>query len=85
MNKKTIQFTLLSPTSSKTMDINWLEIQTLEGNFVIKPGHAPLIVVAAPNKELTIELSDGSVTMMSIAGGILEVNRTTALLLLTHE
>lgn len=80
-----MELKLIGPTSSQNMEINWLEVQTLKGNFVIKPGHAPLIVLLAPNKELTMELLDGSMTLMTIPGGILEVSRTSLTLILTHE
>ena len=33
------------------------------------------IVILAPNKELTMELEDGSTTLITIAGGILEVTQ----------
>lgn len=80
-----MELKLIGPTSSQTMEINWLEVQTLHGNFVIKPGHAPMIVLLAPNKELSMELLDGSLTLMTIAGGILEIQRTFITLILTHE
>ncbi len=80
-----MELKLIGPLSSQSMDINWLEVQTVQGNFVIKPGHAPMIVILAPNKELTMELHDGSLTVMTVAGGILEVQRTTLTLILTHE
>ena len=76
---------LIGPTSSQVLEMNWLEVQTLGGNFTIKPGHAPLIVLLAANKELSMELLDGSLTIMTIAGGILEVTRTALTLILTHE
>ena len=80
-----MELKLIGPTESQKMEINWVEIQTLQGNFVIKPGHAPLIALLAPNKEMSMELLDGSVTVMTIPGGILEVTRTSLTLLLTHE
>lgn len=80
-----MKFILISPTKSKEMDVEWIEVQTQESNFVIKKGHAPIIVILAPNKELSLGLQDGSTTIMTVAGGILEVNRSTATLLLTNE
>ncbi len=67
------------------MQVNWIEAQTPTGNFTILPGHAPMIVILAPNKELTMELDDGSTTLMTIAGGILEITRVSVILVLTHE
>ncbi len=80
-----MELKFIGPTSSQVMNIRWLEVQTHDGNFVIKPGHAPTIVILAPNKELTMELEDGSTTLITIAGGILEVTRTSVTLLVTHE
>ena len=62
---------LIGPTSTQKIDIAWLDAQTPEGNFVIKPGHAPIIIILAPTSELTIEQDDGSTTLMTIDGGIL--------------
>ena len=80
-----MKLTLISPTSTIVMDINWLQVQTLQGNFTVKSGHAPTIVILAVNKEISIGLKDNSTTLMTIAGGILEINRNSATILLTHE
>ncbi|MBA3953826.1 F0F1 ATP synthase subunit epsilon [Candidatus Dependentiae bacterium] len=76
-----MKFTLISPTGSQVLEINWLEVETATGNFVIQPGHAPLIAPLAPNKEIQLSLEDGSTTIMTLAGGILEVNRDDITLL----
>lgn len=80
-----MKFTIMSPTSLQTVDVNWVEVETEQGNFVIKPGHEPMIVMLAQNKELSMELTDGSNTILTIAGGILEITRDKVTLLLTHE
>jgi F0F1-type ATP synthase epsilon subunit len=80
-----MELTLIGPTSSQTLAINWLEVATQEGNFVVLPGHTPMILLLAPNKELTMERTDGATMVMTIAGGFLEVTRTSILLILTHD
>lgn len=80
-----MELTLIGPTSSQTLDINWLEVATQEGTFVVLPGHTPMILLLAPNKEVTMERTDGSTMVMTIAGGFLEVTRTSILLILTHD
>lgn len=77
-------FNLISPTSSQELNVNWIEVQTNEGSFVIKKGHAPMLYILIPNKELFLELADGSTTIMTVTEGILEVNRDSATLLLTQ-
>lgn len=80
-----MELKLVGPTESQSVQINWLEVQTQQGNFVIMPGHAPMVVLLAHNKEITMELKDGSTTLMTIVGGILEVTRDSLTLILTHE
>ena len=80
-----MELKIIRPTSSQKLKINWLEAQTNEGNLVIMPGHTPMVVLLAPNKELSIELWDCTRTLMTIAGGILEVTRTAITLIITHE
>ncbi len=80
-----MELTLIGPSRTQKMTIAWLDAQTPQGNFVVKPGHAPMIVVLVPNSELTIGQDDDSTTIMTIDGGILQVTRTAITLLLTHE
>jgi F0F1-type ATP synthase epsilon subunit len=80
-----MQFTIMGPTSFQTMDVNWVEVHTAQGSFIMMAGHAPMIVIVAPGKDLTVELTDGAIKTMTIAGGILEVTRIWITLLLTHE
>ena len=80
-----MELKLVGPTRAQSMNIHWLEVQTQQGNFVIMPGHAPMVVLLAHNKEITMELEDGSTTLMTIVGGILEVTRDSLTLILTHE
>ncbi len=80
-----MKFTMMSPTSSKAINVSWIEAQTNEGSFIIQEGHAPAIIILALNKELTMELENGTTTVMTISGGILEVTRNSATLIMTHE
>lgn len=76
---------IIKPTSSQVLEINWIEVNTDNGSFIVQKGHAPLITVIENSKELTIELHDGSVTVMTVNDAILEVNRDYVTLLLTQE
>ncbi len=80
-----MELKIVRPMSSQTMEINWLEAQTEQGNFVVLPGHTPMVILLSPDKELSIELWDCTRTQMTIAGGILQVTRTSITLLITNE
>lgn len=80
-----MELQIIGPTSSQSLDIRWIDVTTKQGNFVILPGHAPMIILLAPNKEVTMERADGSTVVMTVAGGFLEVTRTSLMLILTHD
>ena len=80
-----MELKILGPTSSQQLSINWLEAQTDQGNFVILPGHAPMVILLAPNKELVMELSDSTKNSLTIPGGILQVTRTSITLLISQQ
>jgi len=85
MSKKLIALTIMSPLNSTILKAEWLDVKTDSGNFVVQPGHAPIITSLASNKELIIGLPDGTQKIIKVADGVLEVNRDTATILLTHE
>lgn len=80
-----MELKIVRPTSSQSLAVSWVEAQTDQGNVVILPGHTPLIVLLAADKELTIGLEDGTQQQIIIGGGILKVTRTELTLLVTHE
>lgn len=85
MSKKLIKVFVMSPTSSTIFQAEWLDVNTSTGNFVIMPGHAPLVAQLAAKKNLVIGLEDGTQKIINVNDGILEVNRDTATILLTNE
>ena len=54
-----MELLILGPTTRQAYSIEWLEVETDRGNFVIRPGHAPMILVPSPNKALVFCLKDG--------------------------
>ncbi len=79
-----MNFTILGPEEKKTFKISWLEVNTPQGNFVIQLGHVPTILLLSPNQPITFRLNSGKQETIIIPGGILEVTRSSALLLLNR-
>jgi F0F1-type ATP synthase epsilon subunit len=75
-------FKILSPQEKKIFSVAWIEINTAQGNFVIQKGHAPAIFVLAANQPITVRLNTGKEETFLVSEGILEITRTSALLLL---
>ncbi len=54
-----MELVILSPRHKQTETIVWLEIQTPSGEFVIKNGHAPMIINLLPDYPFTFMLDNG--------------------------
>lgn len=77
-----MQVKILSPDSQRTVDASWIEINTDVGNFVIQEGYRPTIFVLAQKQPCIIGFDNGSQETLDVQHGILEINRTKAMLLL---
>lgn len=79
-----MNFTILSPEEEKSFTIAWIEVNTPVGNFVIQQNHAPMVLTLSAHQPITICLKSGKQEIIKSAGGILEVTRTAATLLLNE-
>ena len=75
---------MLSPKEKKAFPIAWIEVETAAGNFVIQQEHVPTILVVLAHQPITVCLSSGKIETFSSLGGILEIQRESALLLLNE-
>jgi len=75
---------IIGPEGTQVHEILWVELNTKAGNFVIQPGHTPMIVTLAPDKEVAYCLTSGKQTSFSPPGGVAEITRNSATLLLTQ-
>jgi len=76
---------IISPEATKTFTITWLDVHTPEGNLIIQPNHAPIILTLLPHKPIVFRLKTGKQESIIITkSGILEVTRTKITALI-HE
>jgi F0F1-type ATP synthase epsilon subunit len=80
-----MKLSIISPFSKKIVDIAWIELNTQAGNFVIQPGHVPIILTLTPGKEITFCLTNGKQESFIISQGIIDITRTQATLLLNED
>lgn len=73
-----LELAIIGAVTKKNVSIIWLEVQTLMGNLVIQEGHAPMIVILANNQKIIFALNDTTTESMHIVGGLLEITRHTA-------
>ena len=79
-----MEFLILGPLTKLAYTIDWLEVETDQGNFVICPGHAPMILLLAVNKEVIFSLSNGKQDQLLIKNGILAIDRLQATLFINE-
>lgn len=77
--------TLISPQSSKTVEIEWLDMQTLTGSLVVQPGHAPAYIVLKENSAVRWSLVTGIQETIEVAQGFVEVQRDKVVLIRDRE
>jgi len=75
---------IVSPEGTKEHSVQWLELNTKAGNFVIQPGHQPMIVSLAENKEVVFCLENGKQETFTPTAGIAEITRTSATLVISQ-
>lgn len=73
---------IVGPHIKKNIDIAWIEVETAQGNFVIQKDHAPMILIVLPDHPVNVCMANGKIETFHKFGGILEIQRSQALLLL---
>lgn len=76
---------IISPTSSKEVIVDWLEIDTLKGNLVIQHGHGPAYIVVKPKSDVKWGLATGAIEKIAVENAFVEVKREGAVLILDRE
>jgi F0F1-type ATP synthase epsilon subunit len=81
-----VKLVVVSPQSKSEYAVQWIEAHTPEGSLFLKPGHAPIIVTLVAGSDLSFLLqTDEKKIIRLVRPGFLEVNRTTALALISQE
>ncbi len=72
-----MSLTIATLSLQKTYDISWLECETSAGNFMILPGHAPLVCALKPHSPIRFALSSGAVEEIMLDESLMYVDRHT--------
>ncbi len=73
---------IITPEEKRSFNIAWLEAHTIHGSFIIQRGHAPTVLLLAPQKPILFRLKNGKKESIIIDQGIMEVNRTQTTILI---
>ncbi len=78
-----MKLSIISPTSQRSLSVDWIEVETSTGNMVIQEGHAPTILILSPNKPFTFGMPGDKTESFIPTDAILHVQRTSALLIIS--
>jgi len=81
MSQKTIQFEIVTPERLvMRADIAQVSVPTATGEITVLPDHIPLVSILKPGV-LEIKKTDGTIEIMSISGGFIEVMKNKIVVL----
>jgi len=75
---------IISPSGEKKFDIDWIEVDTPVGNFVIHTGHAPTVLTLLPNHDVVFQFKKGHKESITISRGIIEITREAATIIVSE-
>lgn len=65
--------------------VNWVELQTKVGNFIIQPEHAPMILEIEVNTQVRFCLENGKQQKAFISAGIAHITRQSTTILIDNN
>ncbi|MFZ5954744.1 MAG: hypothetical protein ACOYT8_06645 [Candidatus Dependentiae bacterium] len=71
---------IISPIRSTTIEIEWIELNTPVGNFIIKQGHIPTILTLTPGAPCIFFGSDGKQETLKPQSALAEISRSAVTL-----
>jgi F0F1-type ATP synthase epsilon subunit len=81
-----VKLVVVSPQSKHEYVAQWIEAHTPNGTIFIKPGHAPIILTLVAGSDFSFVLPNNEKKIIRLVRpAFLEVNRTTALALISQE
>lgn len=66
---------IITPHTTDSYEIVWLEISTPVGAMIIQKDHAPMIIELVPGQEISFQLLSGKQQSIGIVRGFVHVTR----------
>ena len=78
-----MQLIIISPEKKESVDVAWVELNTPTGNYIIQPGHAPMIVTLSPQQAFVYAHKNGKEEIVMVERAIAEITRSQVNILLS--
>lgn len=80
--KQLIELNLISPLSSESFHVEWIQLEGPHGEFVIGYEHSPIISIIAPQTTFMYRKESGNDINLTVNGGILSFLKNKATVIL---
>jgi F0F1-type ATP synthase epsilon subunit len=82
MSRSTFIFRLISPTMTQEIMVEWVEIESPTGSFLVGADHSPLISLIKKKSLLSYKKTGEPIASLEASGGIFKVSENIAIALL---
>ncbi len=82
MENTTLNLEIIAPDTSEKFSIEWVEIESPTGSFLVGPDHSPLISMIKQKSIIIYKKEKGEKVSLDAAGGIFKVINNDATILL---
>lgn len=76
-----MEFYIITTFKKITKEVDWLDITTTVGGFIIQPEHAPMVASLKPDSIITLGLVTGKQETIKARHGIIRVERNNVTML----
>ena len=82
MKNNSFELKMISPDSSEEIIIEWIEIESPTGSFLVGHDHSPLVSIVKKKSIVCYKKMDGETISLDAPGGIFKIidNKATILL-----
>ena len=75
---------LIRPLETKRVQVLWVDVEGLTGNFVIGPDHSPLLSILKPKSRLLYKTIYNLEAEIDIPSGFIKVVDNNAIIVMEH-
>lgn len=81
-----MQLSIITSSNQRTMQVEWVELNTVVGNVVIQQGHVPSVLILAPNSTVSyFILKNGQPESVTVKQAMAHVTRTDVTIIVTEQ
>lgn len=80
-----MELNIIGPSSNKKYNIEWLEINSIKGNFLIQKGHIPMIATLKPSDVIFKNNEKKEIETIKLKSAIVHIERHKVTILITYE